>query len=277
MSVRKPLQTNLINPMISSNKHTSYDTTQTNVLLCIQFRSKNEETILPGALLELTHWLIQTFASVLDVQCSTDFVSPQHQQISNILKKLLEQILSNQFIMANIYLAKQEDTEFIKKLDDKMNGINNNVTNKKCVSLLNAKEIEILFKQLLSVNLDGKILDQNNGLLDEPAESLTYCLQPYIAVNVLLNPNCGSKSFASHLQMIQHLKNYQLSRVYCELIRASLICLYNVSSENDVSKESMWFAFTFIRVPHIIKHMNLKNGMYMWNSIRTNVKNLNTK
>lgn len=226
------------------------------------FRSKKEESSLPVALIELSNWLIQAFASVLEAQCSNEFVPSKHQQILTILKKLLEKITTNQFIMANIYVARQEDAEFFKKLDEKMANINSNLNNKKCLSLVNAKEIEGLLTKLLSVKLDGKTLDRNNALLDEQPESITYCLQPYIAVNVLLNPNCSSQSYASHLQMIQQLKNYPLSRVYSELIRASLICLYNVSSENDVSRESMWFAFTFIRVPHIIKQMNLTNGKY---------------
>lgn len=159
--------------------------------------------------------------------------------------------------MANIFVAKQEDPETLIKLEDKMANIK---MNKKCSSLANAKEIDGLLQKLISVKLDGETLDRNNELLDEHPESIAYCLQPYIAVNVLLNPDCSSKRYASHLQMIQQLKNYPLARVYSELIRASLVCLHNVSSENDVSRESMWFAFTFIRVPHIIKQLSLKSG-----------------
>lgn len=227
------------------------------------FRSKNEESILPIALVDLSNWLIQAFTCLLEAQCSNEFVLSQHQQMLHILKKLLKKITSNQFIMANIYVAKQENADFSKKIDEKMATINSNLSNKKCLSIVNAKEIEKLLLKLVSVKLDGKTLDRNNALLDEQPETITYCLQPYIAVNVLLNPNCSSQSYASHLQMIQQLKNYPLSRVYSELIRGSLICLYNVSSENDVSRESMWFAFTFIRVPHIIKQMNLTNGKYI--------------
>lgn len=229
------------------------------MLWCI-FRSIREETSLPSAFHELLHWLIQAFSFVLEAQFTTEFVSSQHQQISSILKRLLEHIQSNQFIVANIYIAKQEDPDTHKKLDDKMQIIRSNVSNKKCASLANAKEIEVLLSRLLAVKLNGKILERNNALLDEQAESITYCVQPFIAVNVLLNPNCSTHTYELHLQTIQQIKNYSHARMYAELIRAALISLHNVSNGSDTSRESLWCAFTFIRVPQIIKQLSLKNG-----------------
>lgn len=162
--------------------------------------------------------------------------------------------------MANIFVAKQDNVELFKKLQEKLIIIKNNLNNQKCVALTNAKPIETLLIKLISVKLDGEILERNNSLLDEDVETITYCLQPYIAVNVLLHPNCSTQNYASHLQMIQQLKNYPMSRVYSELIRSALISLHNVSNENDINRESMWYAFTFIRVPHIIKQLHSKSG-----------------
>lgn len=199
----------------------------------------------------------------MEAQFSSDFVTTQHQQILNILKKLLEKIVSNQFVVANIFVAKQEDAELLKKLQDKSAIIKTNLSNPKCVALVNAKSIETLISSLITVKLDGEILERNNSLLDEDVETITYCLQPYIAVNVLLHPNCGTQNYTSHLQMVQQLKNYPIARVYSELIRSALISLHNVSNENDIDRESMWYAFTFIRVPHIIKQLNSKSGKFV--------------
>lgn len=226
------------------------------------FRTKKEENSLPGALLELLYWLAQVFSSILEAQFSNDFNSTQNQQILNILKKLLDKIVANQFVVANIFVAKQDNVDLFKKLQEKLISIKNNLNNQKCVALTNAKPIETLLIKLISVKLDGEILERNNSLLDEDVETITYCLQPYIAVNVLLHPNCSTQNYASHLQMIQQLKNYSMSRVYGELIRSALISLHNVSNENDINRESMWYAFTFIRVPHIIKQLHSKSGEY---------------
>lgn len=215
------------------------------------------------------------FSNVLDAQFISEHVStnPQCQQILNILKKLLEKIIGNQFIVANIFVAKQDDTELLKKLQDKLASIK---TNPKWVTLTNVKQIEALFTKLILVKMDGEILERNNTLLDEQVETITYCLQPYIAVNVLLNPNCTIQNYASHLQMIQQLKNYPMSRVYSELIRSALVSLHNVSSESDIGRESMWFAFTFIRVPHIIKQLSLKHDTQLTDHSPDVVKALDT-
>lgn len=192
------------------------------------------------------------------------------------MKTLLEKIVGNQFVVANIFVAKQEDEEQLKKLQDKLANIKINLNNPKCTAITNAKSIETLFTKLISVKLDGETLDRNSMLLDEQVESITYCLQPYIAVNVLLNPNCSTQKYASHLQMIQQLKNYPMARVYSELIRSALVSLHNVSSESDISRESMWFAFTFIRVPQIIKQLSLKNDVQLANHSADVVKALET-
>lgn len=223
-------------------------------------RSLKEETTLPGALFELLYWLTQVFSSVLEAQFSSDFISTQHQQILNILKKLLDKIVANQFIVANIFVAKQDNIDLFKKLQEKSIIIKNHLNNQKCVALPNAKSIETVLVKLISVKLDGEVLERNKSLLDEDVETITYCLQPFIAVNVLLHPNCSTQNYASHLQMIQQLKNYPMWRVYSELIRSALISLHNVSKENDIDRESMWYAFTFIRVPHIIKQLNMNTG-----------------
>lgn len=238
--------------------------------------TKKEETSLPGALLELLYWLTEVFSNVLEAQFTRDYITPQHQQILNILKKLIEKILSNQFVVANIFVAKQEDAELQKKLIDKSNNIRNNMNNPKCISLVNWKSIETLLNKLILVQLNGETLERNNALLDEKVESITYCLQPYVAVNVLLNPNCSIQTYAAHLQMIQQLKNYPISRVYGELIRSALVSLHNVASESDISRESMWFAFTFIRVPHIIKQLSLQTDTQLSDHSPDVVKALET-
>lgn len=49
------------------------------------------------------------------------------------------------------------------------------------------------------------------------------------------------------------LKGYSYSRLYCELIRACLLCLRDSLSEKDPGPQ--WGAFTFIKLPHIIKQL----------------------
>lgn len=87
-------------------------------------------------------------------------------------------------------------------------------------------------------------------------ESITHCLQPLFAVQVLLNPSTETTVFVNQLLMVQRLKSYTNARLYCEIIRACLMCLYNVTG---TFKESQWGAFTFLKVPHILKELHVAN------------------
>lgn len=84
-------------------------------------------------------------------------------------------------------------------------------------------------------------------------ESITHCLQPLFAVQVLLNPSTETAVFVNQLLMVQRLKSYTNERLYCEIIRACLMCLHNVTG---TFKESQWGAFTFLKVPLILKELH---------------------
>lgn len=84
-------------------------------------------------------------------------------------------------------------------------------------------------------------------------ESITHCLQPLFAVQVLLNPSTETVVFVNQLLMVQRLKSYTNARLYCEIIRACLMCLNNVTG---TAKESQWGAFTFLKVPVILKELH---------------------
>lgn len=208
----------------------------------------------------MIHWLLQVYVSIVDGYSVGDSTSPQYQPLLNILTKLLDKISLNAFLIANMYVAKRENADLYKKIHKKLSDIKNILNNKKFTGFIQVKSIEETFTLIL-VKIDGSLAENDNSnLLIDECESITYCLQPFVAVNVLLNPNGSVQDYVNHFQMIQHLKNYSISRLYSELIRSALISLYNISRESEISRESLWFAFTFIKVPYILKEMNAVNG-----------------
>lgn len=211
------------------------------------------------------------YASIVDDYSAGDSTTPHYQQLLNILTKQLDKVSLNAFLIANMYVAKRENADLYKKIHKKLSDMKNILNNKKFAALTRVKSIEETFTLIL-VKIDGSLAENDNSnLLIEECESITYCLQPFVAVNVLLNPNGSVQFYVNHLQMIQHLKNYSISRLYSELIRSALISLYNISRESEISLESMWFAFTFIKVPLILKQMNAINGKsipYVFSKLR---------
>lgn len=163
---------------------------------------------------------------------------------------VLEKIIQNQFLMGVIYVAKHEDRDLFTKINKTYLEIKNTILNTGFVAP--GKLFEDFLQKIAYIDI--KHLSSSASSTEENfVEPITYSLQPLLAVEVLLNPNSDTQVLVTQLQMIQRIKNYSMSRLYCEIIRACLISLYNVSGS---ARESIWCAFTFIKVPHILKKLN---------------------
>lgn len=218
-------------------------------------RSKTEEAALPNAMLSLVYWLSQIFASILEEPFINEMINSQQLKNLNLLIKLLEKIVNNSFLMGIIYVGKQEDQDLLKKLQKKYVDVKNILTHTKFHSLAQAKTFEELLKHVAAPNKSVSITILDKNIPNIEVEPITYCLQPMITVEVLLNPNCSTQTYVSKMLMIQKLKHYSASRLYYELIRSVLASLYNVSGISGTNRESMWCAFTFIKVPYILQQL----------------------
>lgn len=204
------------------------------------------------------HWLIQIFSTILEAYITSESISIQQQKVLNLLITLIEKIVANPFLMGVIHVGKQEDGESAKKLKKKFVDIKNVLGNKKFTALNNTKKFEELFKQIVTPSKDA--ITQIDIKASVEVEPITYCLQPLIAVQVLLNPNCSTPVYVSRLLLIRQLKNYSTSRLYYELMRSALISFHNVSGVSGTNRESLWCAFTFIKVPQILRQLHVLNS-----------------
>lgn len=161
---------------------------------------------------------------------------------------VIEKMTSQQFIMGVIFVAKHQDIDILSK-------INRNYIEIKKATMnvgfdIPVRQFEPYLKKIAYIDLNA--LDVLPHSESTSVETITNCLQPLLAVKVLLNPNSDTQMFVNDLLMIQRLKNYSLSRLFCETIRACLMSLYNVCGK---LRESTWCAFAFIKVPHILRHV----------------------
>lgn len=175
-------------------------------------------------------------------------LNDEQQVMLDKITKILEKILENQFLMGIMYLGHQEDPEISGKIVKKFAEIKN-LLSSTGYQTTTGSIVDVL-KNMSCLDIDEmKILKFGINVV----EPITYCLQPFLSVKVLLNPSSDTQVYVAELLMIQRLKEYSLPRLYSEIIRACLISLYNVSG---TTRESMWCAFTFIKVPHILKQLN---------------------
>lgn len=208
-------------------------------------------------MLSLVYWLARIFAAIIEQYFVKEIIDAQQQKILNQMVKLLQHILANPYLFGTIYIGKLEDVDLCTQLQQKYVEVKKLLSNAKFANLNQANDFEELLQQVAvpnkSENAIGGDSDASEGSLIEP---ITYCLQPLIAVEVQRNPNCSTDAYVSQLLMIKQLKNYTMDRLYYEIIRAALASLCNVSGVSGTNRESMWCAFAFIKVPHILRQLH---------------------
>lgn len=203
-------------------------------------------------MLSIIDWLTNIFTKILETHFIHNTIDPQHQKILNLMVGLSTKIYNNAFLMSILYISKQEDHECYQHILKKFTDLNNTLNNSQFNNFHQAKEFEELLSKIL---FDNNI--QNKSIIEEDIEPITYCLQPLIAIEVQKNTCQITDEYVKRLLTINELKNYPLFRFYYEIIRASLMSLNNVRGTN---RESNWCAFTFIKIPQIIKRIHSELG-----------------
>lgn len=214
----------------------------------ITCRSKMEEEVLASSVMSMIFWLLEVYHNALSKYPATNTV--QSQELLEKSTLLLNSIVQTDFLIASFYLAKQNDPD---EYDD---------LTKKCHEITNLMIMNTQIKAPLAIhdtlqklcNMDiHKIAPLSNK-----TGPLTHCMQSIFAVNNLVNPSADMTQIASQLLLIQRIKGFSLARVYCEFIRAALISLNDCSDE--AVKQSLWAAFTFIKVPLAIHCLHSRVG-----------------
>lgn len=135
----------------------------------------------------------------------------------------------------------------------------------KC-SMKGTMPIEESLKKLCNLEIENVA----SKVMKIDTEPIIYCLQPLLAVQNLVNPCTETSIYISQLHMIQRLKNYSNARLYCEVIRACMMCLHDVKG---TFKESHWGGFTVLKLPQILKelHASTLNGLLSLKKCQSNL------
>jgi mediator of RNA polymerase II transcription subunit 24 len=160
------------------------------------------------------------------------------------ISKLARQIVQNQFLMGVLYLSKLEDRETYEKC----------VLGYKQIHSWNKFEVVKDFYQMIFVKLEHMTMKE---LEPRAAEPISFCLQPFMSIEVLVHSSAPKEVHVAKFLMIQKLKRYSMARLYCEIIRSCFITLCHVKEVNY----RVWGAFFLFKVPQILKqlHVQTKN------------------
>ncbi|CAD6227827.1 GSCOCG00006285001-RA-CDS [Cotesia congregata] len=212
----------------------------------ITCRGKPEEDLLAAAVLSIVDWLLQCYLNTLKVPQNNALANPQMADLIEKPASILKQMLSSDFLCAMMYLAKYDDKDLYLEVVKKSQEIE---ALYKASGQKSPSPIDDSLKKLCNLEIETVAPNSTNSTV----ESITYCLQPLFAVQVLLNPSTETTVFVNQLLMIKRLKGYSNPRLYCEIMRACLLCLHNATG---TVKESQWGAVTFLKVPFILKELH---------------------
>lgn len=209
----------------------------------ISCRTKPEENSLMNAVLSLVHWLIEMSESIFLKVMEQNNVYTQEQKVClEKVTQLTHRMVQNEYLMGVIYLAKLEDRELYEKC----------VMSYKRIHSLSKEEVVKDFYQMVFIKFDSMPMKEFESRVVEP---ICFCLQPFLSIEVLVNASAETSTHVSKLLMIQKLKKYSMSRLFCEIIRSCFITLCHVK---DMDYQ-LWAAFTFFKVPLIMKQLHMQN------------------
>lgn len=149
--------------------------------------------------------------------------------------------MQNQFLMGVLYLSKLEDRETYEKC----------VLAYKKIHSWNKHEVVKDFYQMIFTKLDHLPMKELEPRVVEP---ISFCLQPFMAVLVLVHSSAETGILVSKFLMLQKLKRYSMARLYYEIIRSCFITLCHVKEVNY----RIWGAFFLFKVPLILKQLHLQ-------------------
>lgn len=218
------------------------------ILPAVVCNNRQEEHLIVDATSSLIRWLWRVYKTYSD-----EMDGPEKDRVMSQLASVLEKVSENDFLLAILCLAKMDNSASLVSHAEwsmcKQGGKRTPVQSK----------IDGHFQMLIELSVDRLPMVK---IEQSHAPAITYILQPLLVVELLKNAG-NDQRIISQLLLVQKLKRFTRSQFYFEILRSCLLTLQNV---NGTSKESLWCAFTFIKIPQILRQLNGLPGVGSGNS-----------
>lgn len=226
-------------------------------------RTRPEEAYIANAVLSLVAWLARAYQYLLDqmhtpAAAAAGVTAPlgrEHAQQAELCTAVLDTVAHHQFLRACCVVGAHESPELAAALRAAYVQIKNDTANA-AGAIASPAGGKQPFDELLRTVCHLGAADLP-GLAPAASgspfyESMAYCIQPLLTVKVLQHPHAETRAYVADLQMIRAMKSYSLARLYYELQRACMMSLLL----SDGATESLWCAFTFIKVPQVMRELS---------------------
>lgn len=200
------------------------------IIPAVTCSNRQEEVLMVDATNCLIRWLWQVYNRYVD------------EKLLEKLATVLEKICDNDFMLGILCLARVDNELPMREVATGLAANRNKSTEGPSLAIQRHFQtlVDLSAESLPMVKIERK---------SSPA--ITHILQPLLVVELLNNPSNDSR-IVSQLLLVQNLKRFNRSQFYCEILRSCLLTLQNVS---ETPREPLWCAFTFIKMPQILKHL----------------------
>lgn len=219
------------------------------VLNGVTCRNKTEESTLPGSVAAIVNWGLDIYLKCVQIIEQNGAMDAEQQPMFTLTINLIEKISKNDFLMAIFYIGKQEDAEISNKIAVKHNQI-------KMYSHISKQYSSLEANLTLLTALDLSNLEMKR-LTEPTVETIGYCTQPLLSMGIYLHLSADTQFYVTEMLLVQKLKNYSMSRLMYEILRACFISLSNI---HENTEDTSWAAFTFFKLPKIFKQLHLMNS-----------------
>ncbi|XP_035218681.1 mediator of RNA polymerase II transcription subunit 24-like [Stegodyphus dumicola] len=204
------------------------------------------------AVVSVTHWLYScVFHSITKLAELKQ--SPEHISIMEKSYEALFYFSNSNFIKSLLFVGKFEDQGMYAQMLQKHRELENKITQVTSNTNVTKETIEGALSLVSSVDSLPMVPYERIPKSNERLQILASTLNIMVGIDAILNPASDVTAFVNQLLLVKKLQSFKLSQLYCEIIRA---CFIGIIDASGSSEDLKWFAFSFLKVPHLISKIH---------------------
>ncbi|XP_054723473.1 mediator of RNA polymerase II transcription subunit 24-like [Uloborus diversus] len=204
------------------------------------------------AVVSVTHWLYScVFNSITKLAELKQ--SPEHISIMEKSYEALFYFSNSTFIKSLLFVGKFEDQGMYAQMLQKHRELENKINQVPSATNVPKETIEGALSLVGSVDLLPMVPSEQAPKTNKKLQLIASTINIMVGIDAILNPASDISAFVNQLLLLKKLQSFTLSQLYCEIIRACFIGITDTAATNE---ELKWYAFTFLKVPHLISHIH---------------------
>ena len=218
-------------------------------------------SFLASSLLSLESWLFTIIGEALSKMCDSNVNANDCLAIVNISASILEMMTADEYLISMKYIGlcgfSQVYDHLIQLCGQAESRLNNWIANDHSAGNLNLVD---RLKNIMTrcLNFEADLFEDKNVRTAPYDDSLCTDVHTLVSWEALLRPTSDGQVLAQKLDILQKLRGYSPTQLYCEILRACCLGLAETSASSASSNtdELLWAVFTFLKTPSLLLRLH---------------------